>query len=51
MQNNTDVTSLSMQLKKVGRGLLWEAYRSEGECFDREREGGRKERIGPGKRS
>ena len=30
-QNDIDVTSLSMQLKKAGRGLLREAYQDEGE--------------------
>ena len=29
-----------MQLKKVGRGLLWEAYLSERECFARGKERG-----------
>ena len=32
-QNDTDVTSRRMQLKKEGRGLLREANRSEGECL------------------
>ena len=29
----TDMTSFSMQFEKRGRGLLWEAFRGEGECF------------------
>ena len=49
IQNDIDVTSLSVQLKKEGRGLLREVYRGEGE-HKAQREGGRSERIGPGKR-
>ena len=32
-QNNIDVTSRFMQLEKVGRGLLREAFGGEGECY------------------
>ena len=35
MQNDTDVTSLCMDLEKVGRGLLREDFWSEGERFVR----------------
>ena len=32
-QNDTDLTSLCMQFEKVGRRLLLEDFRREGECF------------------
>ena len=32
-QNDTDATSRSTQLEKVGCGFLREAYQGEGECF------------------
>ena len=32
-QSHTDVTSFCMQFEKIGRGLLWEAFQSEGDCF------------------
>ena len=32
-QSHTDVTSFCMQFEKIGRGLLRQAFRSEGECF------------------
>ena len=41
-QNDTDVMSLSMQLKKVGLGLLPEAFKSEREYFARGKRGGSK---------
>ena len=31
-QSHTDMTSLPMQFEKIGRGLLREAFRGEGEC-------------------
>ena len=39
-QNNTDMMSHSIQLEKVGRGLLQEAYRGERECFVCSKRGG-----------
>ena len=38
-QNDADVMSQFMQLGKVGRGLLQEAFGGEGECFNRGKRG------------
>ena len=32
-QSHTDVTSLHMHFKTMGRGLLQEGFQSKGECF------------------
>ena len=46
-QNGTDVTSLFMELEKVQRGLLREAFQSEREwCSLREKRGGFKRKDG-----
>ena len=39
-QNDTEVAKRSMQLEKLGSGLLREAYRREGECYVRRKRGG-----------
>ena len=39
-RHQRDVTSRFIQLEKVGRGLLWEAYQGEGECYVSLKRGG-----------
>ena len=41
-QSHTDVMSFCMQFKKIGCGLLREAFRREGECFVSRKRGGNK---------
>ena len=48
-QNDADVMSRFMQLKKGGCVLLREAFRGEGECYISLKRGGKEERIGPQK--
>ena len=36
-----------MQFEKIGRGLLREAFQSEGECFFAEKEGGNNKGLVP----
>ena len=38
-QRRTEVTSFCMQFEKIGHGLLWEAFWSEGVALKAEREG------------
>ena len=40
-QQRTDVTSFCMQFEKIGRGLLRQAFQSEGEYFVSRKRGGK----------